>query len=180
MTCVVAMATDKGVMMGADSCAGLWHQAGVVRQPKVARVGEYLIGVCGSFRMLQLLHHGIDAAAHNPKQDIFAHLLHVFVPEVRTVFREAGFSLVENNSEAGGHFLVAHGQRIFHVQSDYSVLEYEDPYAAIGCGEEWAIGSLFAQREMRASTKEKLMTALEAATRYSSYVRPPYHFVANY
>jgi ATP-dependent protease HslVU (ClpYQ) peptidase subunit len=181
MTCIVAWRNQKGVIMGADSCGGGGHRANAVKTPKVSVVGEYLIGYTSSFRMGQILHFAMTTQKHNEKNDLFWHLVNVLVPEMRSAMRQHGWLKTENNVEEGGSFLLAHGTRVFEVQSDFSVLEYEEEFIATGCGEDWAMGAMYALRhDKRLTVKEKLTIALEAASRYSSYVRPPFRFVQNY
>src|SRR4051812_20592754 len=109
MTCIVAFKTKKGVIMGADSCAGRGSQAVAVKTAKVSDVGEYLIGYTSSFRMGQILHHAMGAKKHNEKYDLTWHLVNVLVPEIREAFRSGGYLQNENGQEKGGEFLLAHG-----------------------------------------------------------------------
>lgn len=180
MTCIVAIKSNKGVMMGADSCGCAGHRASSVRTPKVSVVGEYLIGYTTSFRMGQILHYAMSTKKHNPKDDLFLHLVKVLIPEVRESLKAGGWLHIKENQESGGEFLLAHERRLFVVQTDFSVLEYEDDYVAVGCGEEWAVGALYALRGTKMPHKRMLTTALEAASRFSSCVRPPFQFVQNY
>ncbi len=180
MTCIVAIRNSHGVIMGSDSCGGGGHRANVVKTPKVSKVGEYLIGYTSSFRMGQILHYTMSPKTHNQKDDLFGHLVNVLVPEVRNALRSGGFMKMKNGEETGGEFLMAHGTRLLCVQSDFSVLEYEDDFLATGCGEDWAMGALYTLRDSPLTAKARLTKALEAATKYSSYVRAPFHFVQNY
>src|SRR4051812_5973507 len=120
MTCIVALRNSKGVIMGADSCAGRNTQANAAKTPKVLRVGEYLIGYTSSYRMGQILHYAMGTKKHNEKEDLFWHLVNVLIPEVREAMKAGGFMLFKEGQEVGGEFLLAHGNRIFRVHSDFS------------------------------------------------------------
>lgn len=180
MTCIVAIKNSKGVVMGADSCAGSGHRAAAVKTVKIAKVGEYLIGYTSSFRMGQILHHALSTTKHNEKNDILWHIVNVLIPELKSSLRSSGWLETNNGRDSGGEFILAHGNRIFVVQTDFSVLEYEEDFISVGCGEEWAVGALNALRKQKIEEKEKLQIALDTAQKFSSYVRAPFHFIQNY
>ena len=66
--------------------------------------------------------------------------------------------------------------RLFTIHSDFQVSELTSENAAVGCGEDFALGSMYASKHLSPDIKprELITTALKAATEYSSYVRPPY------
>lgn len=181
MTCIVAIRGDKGVLMGADSCAAVGNFAGIVATPKVAKVGSYLIGYTSSFRMGQLLHFALSTNKPHPDQDLFWHLVNDFIPSFRRVMRDGGAITTKDGADIGGQFLLAHGTRLFGVNADFSVLEYREDFWAVGCGTGWAMGAMFAMKDSKKPTaRERAEVALKAAATYSGWVKPPYHFVQNY
>lgn len=181
MTAIVAIRNGKGVMMASDSCAGRYYQAQSVVAPKVKMVGEFLIGYAGSFRVGQIMHSAFSATKFNEKNDLEWHLVNVFVPEfMESLEKNGAVSKSDEVWSMEAEVLVAHGRRIFGIYGDFGVLEYDDEFAAVGCGEDWARGALFALRDQKIPAKQKLTLALEAATKYSGYVKPPFHFAQNY
>ena len=62
--------------------------------------------------------------------------------------------------------------RLFTIQSDYQVAEVADNYTAVGCGQDYALGSLYATLESIPTKRIKL--ALETAAYFSAAVRPPF------
>ena len=187
LTCVVAIKTEHGVIMGCDSCAGGRTSAVVIEKPcKVAKVGEFLIGYTTSFRMGEILHKCITPMGHDPRKDIFDEIVTVLVPQLRKEFKDQGYLVTHEGSDWGGEFILAHGKRIFHVYDDFCVIEYADHFAACGCGEELAMGAMHAldvvnQHKAGTTTpKEMLQAALETAAKYSGFVKPPFHFVQNF
>lgn len=52
-------------------------------------------------------------------------------------------------------------------------------YAAVGCGQELALGALFATEQTSLRPQERLEVALEAAERFSAGVRAPFAYMSS-
>lgn len=170
MTCIVAVVDNDKVWMGGDSAGVSGMDLMVRKDPKVFRVGEFLMGFTTSFRMGQILMHGFNPPTITG--DLFKYMVNEFVPALRHAFKEGGFLELNANREKGGTFLVGIRGRLFMIESDFQVGETYDGYAAVGCGDQIAHGALFASKELPAKKRVKL--ALKAAERYSSGVRGPF------
>jgi ATP-dependent protease HslVU (ClpYQ) peptidase subunit len=60
LTCIVALVDNGSVTMAADSVASTTDWRRERLDNKMFFNGEYLIGVCGSYRAMQIIHHLID------------------------------------------------------------------------------------------------------------------------
>lgn len=177
MTCIVALKDGNGgVVMGGDSAGVAGLDIRVRRDPKVAEVGEFLIGYTSSFRMGQLLLHRFTPPKVHPGEDLYHYMVARFAESVRKTFKRGGFSKISNNEEEGGTFIVAARGRIFTLQEDFQVGECHEDFTAVGCGESYALGA-FRTMEFLSdprSAKERVRTALKVAVEYSAGVRPPF------
>lgn len=175
MTCVVALKIGDGrILMGADSAGvgGLAIQSRV--DPKIYRVGEMLIGFTTSFRMGQLLGYSLTCPKHHEDVSIDRYMATEFVDAVRTLLKTGGYAKKENEVERGGTFLVAYRGRVFEMDEDYQVGERQDPFNAVGCGFDLALGSLFTSAGLIDDPRMRVTKALEAAAAYSAGVRAPF------
>ena len=180
MTCIVAVRSSKGLYIGGDSAATAGTMSQRTLRPKVFQNGAYLMGYTSSFRMGQVLEH-VFQPPEPSGGDLYAQMVAEFVPAVRACLKDAGFSKIENNEETGGQFLVATGGRIFEVEIDFSVLEMSEPFAAVGCGTEVALGALHVFEKadrLDGYPREAIRAALGASARFSGAVRPPFHVLA--
>jgi len=158
--------------MGGDS-AGVAHLDVTLRKdPKVFRNGECVIGYTSSFRMGQLLRFKFRPPLMKQGTDTFRYMCTSFVDEVRRTLKRGGFSEVDNNVERGGHFLVGFRGRIFEVASDFQVGEAVADYAALGCGDSYALGALEASAVI--DPENRVRQALAVAEKFSGGVRPPF------
>lgn len=172
MTCIVGLRDAGQIWIGGDSASVADHTISVWADGKVFRRGSYLIGFSTSFRMGQLLEHRL-AVPEPPVDDLTAFMVTEFAECVRDCLRAGGFARADAGAETGGHFLVGVRDRLFHVGGDYQVAEYESGFAAIGSGEDFALGSLHSTRGR--PPLERVLAALEAAERFAWAVRRPFH-----
>lgn len=177
MTAIVGMEENGMVWIGGDSAAASGWRVRKSALPKVFKVGPFLIGYTSSFRMGQLLEHHLEVAPQDDThQSDLAYLVREFIPVVRDLLKSGGYTTIENNSESGGFFLLGYNGRLYEVNSDFQVNHYTDGFAALGCGEDFALGALSALLDTSPDmpARDKVTIALDAATRLSGGVTPPY------
>jgi ATP-dependent protease HslVU (ClpYQ) peptidase subunit len=176
MTCIVGL-IDKGkVYMGGDSAALSGYDINLSVHPKVFRNGPFLMGYTSSFRMGQLLQHALHAPERGVGQDVYAYMVTTFVDAVRQCLKDGGYARKHDEGEEGGTFLVAYAGRLFMIADDYQVHEAVGSYHAVGCGADYALGSM----RVTASTKPKqrIRMALETAAHFSAGVAGPFTILA--
>jgi ATP-dependent protease HslVU (ClpYQ) peptidase subunit len=174
VTCIVGVEHEGKVVMGADS-AGVAGLAITIRaDTKIFQNGEFLMGFTSSFRMGQLLRYSlVPPVPHDWDLDRF--MATEFVTAVRDCLRDGGFVRNDSGVETGGVFLCALRGRLYRIDSDFQIGRSVDNYEAVGCGEEYALGSLFGSGEL--TPTERVTLALEAAAHHSAGVIAPFHLV---
>jgi len=174
MTCIVGLVDSGKVYMGGDSAGVAGLDICTRKDPKVFINGSFLVGYTSSFRMGQLLRFKLSPPKHYPDVDIYQFMVVDFVEAVRGCLKEGGYTRVNNNQETGGSFLVGYKGRLFDVAADFQVGEVEKGYTACGCGQSFALGSLY-QTEGQKNPKKRVLAALSAAQEFSAGVREPFH-----
>ncbi|HYG87982.1 MAG TPA: hypothetical protein VD978_17135 [Azospirillum sp.] len=172
MTCIVGLVDGDRVWMGGDSAGVSGLDITVRADTKVFRNGEFLIGFTNSFRMGQLLAYRLAPPTRQDGADLFRYMVTDFVDAVRACLKDGGWAQRSNDVETGGTFLVAHEGRLFSVQSDYQVGEAVRGYHAIGCGADYALGSLASTEHL--PPEERVRKALECAELFNGGVRAPF------
>lgn len=141
MTCIVGIEHAGAVTIGGDAAAVEGLRLTVRTDPKVFFVDDFLIGFEDSFRMGQLLRYRLRVPSQKCDDD-FEFMATTFVDAVRKCFTAGGFSRNDDGEESGGSFLVGYGGRLYAIDSDYHVGRARCGFEAIGCGSEFAIGSM--------------------------------------
>ncbi len=180
MTCIVAIKDHVrgSVIMGGDSAGVCSDHSIIIRKdPKVFKIGEeFIIGFTSSFRMGQLLMFNLKTPKHPKGISTYKYMVSLFVESVRDCFEKGGYTTTtEEGEERGGVFLVGYRGRIFEIAMDFQVAESVDDYVSVGCGDYFALGSLYATDEEEGmSPLQRLEKALDAATYFSGGVAQPY------
>jgi ATP-dependent protease HslVU (ClpYQ) peptidase subunit len=172
MTAIVGLVHDGCVYIGGDSAGVDGYSLTVRADSKVFRNGLFLFGFTTSFRMGQLIRYALEPPS--PEGDLEHFMAVSFIDAVRSCLKEGGWARKENDREEGGTFLVGVAGRLFAVHEDYQVAEAADGYAAVGSGEQVALGALYATAGTEMDPGERVLVALRAAERFNAGVRGPF------
>jgi hypothetical protein len=180
VTAIVGLVHEGRVWIGGDSAAvGQWISTARA-DSKVFTNGPAVFGFTHSFRSGQLLRYSLSV----PEAivgDVGKYMATTFIDSVRECWKAGGCARRESEQEVGGCFLVGMFGRLFVVESDYQVGEQIEPWHAVGCGAEIALGSLWSTAHvagLRDQPEARVRLALQAAANYSTGVRAPFTIIA--
>jgi ATP-dependent protease HslVU (ClpYQ) peptidase subunit len=176
MTCIVGIVDKENnkVIIGGDSAESAGSSCSVRKDVKVFKNGEFIIGCTSSFRMIQLLRYSFKPLEIGNK-DVYEYMCTDFINEVRECFKNGGYIQKGiNGDEIGGTFLVAYKNRLFKIEDDFQVAENTSEMDAIGCGADFALGSIYTSTEQSIPMKEKVLKALQIAELLANGVRQPF------
>ena len=176
MTCIVGVVSDNEIYMGGDSAGVSGWSLRVRADEKVFVNGDFIFGFTSSFRMGQILRFGFSPPKRHQDTDVYEYMVTSFVDSIRNRFRESGYLSEDKRQEVGGVFLVGYANRLFRVDSDFQVGETLNGFDAVGCGQDVALGALYAiQKATGFKEPDKAIEmALEASESYSAGVRRPF------
>lgn len=180
MTCIVGYVDKKNkrVLIGGDSAGVAGLDITIRKDPKVFKVGDFVIGFTSSFRMGQLLRFSFTPPEIK-KKDIYEYMCTDFIDAVRECFKNGGYlQKYQSGDERGGQFLVGYQSRLFVIDNDFQVGENYCGYNAKGCGDSYALGAIHVLNQYSRSPEEIVRKALDAATEFSAGVAKPYTIVS--
>jgi len=179
MTCIVGFVDrkQKRVYIGADSAEVSGDQIRIRKDPKVFIRNPFIIGFTTSFRMGQLLmsDERFSVRMRRATESDYDYMVSAFIPAVQSLFKDGGFLESNNGELSGGTFLVGYNGALYQICSDFQVAEYTEDFASCGCGESYALGSLYTSN---GNVTERVNKALECAAHYSSGVRSPFNILS--
>jgi hypothetical protein len=128
--------------------------------------------------MGQILRYTLKPPRQPKEKDDMHFLATDFINSVRKVFKTAGY-LQRNGEgqECGGRFLLGYKAKLYIVASDFQIGYSLKPYQAVGCGDDIALGALYATEALAAGgfgPKERVEMALRAAAHFSGGVSAPF------
>ena len=176
MTCIIALEYEGKVWMGGDSAITSGWNIQLTANPKIFKLGYFVIGYTSSFRMGQLLQYDLEIPENTEDNDDIRYLVTKFIPAVRDCLKNGGYTQIENNREEGGFFLVGYRGKAYKIADDFQITRMANGFVAVGSGESYALGALAA---MKIDDPEKAVRlALEVAETFSNGVHSPFHVIS--
>jgi ATP-dependent protease HslVU (ClpYQ) peptidase subunit len=196
MTCIAAISENGSTWMGADSASISGWDLHCRKDPKVFQPKHspwFLIGFSGGPRARDVIRYQVECREREANEDQHDYLSGMYCRELRKALKEAGCLKIDDGvEEMDGTLLIAYEGELFTVYASFQVGHMAERYAAVGCGENFALGCLFATETeapptgLRAAFQERspdykfpldrLRQALETAEKFSAGVRGPFVF----
>jgi len=120
-----------------------------IQTSKVWKKGPFIFGSSGSYRAIQLVRQYMNVMRllienrrrADPITESF--MVSTMVPAIKKILEDHNFSEKHNEqSSQEAEFLIGVDNKLFLLQSDYAVLEFAAPFAAIGSGMLVAAGAM--------------------------------------
>ena len=184
MTCIIGFVdkVNDRVWMGADSLGSNGYTKSINTQHKVFHHDVFKNVVMGStttFRHIDLLKYSENLFPeldfYKQKEIDHKYMVKTFIPNLINLFQTNISS--ESETNRGANFLLGAKNQLFEIQNDYSVLVPDCGFAAVGCGEDVAMGSLITTTKYfgdNLTPKEHILYALRAASNYCCGVSEPF------
>lgn len=170
MTCIVGLVDKGNIYIGGDSAGVSGLDISIRSDEKVFSNGPFIMGFTTSFRMGQILRYKFDPPKQTVGEDDMKYMVTTFIDAVRQCFVDAGYGTGKDNS--GGSFLVGYNGTLYVIHNDFQVGKPSLPYDAVGCGENIALGAMYASTNKK--PEDRVRIALEAASSFSGGVAPPF------
>lgn len=157
MTVIAGVITDIGYAIGGDSGAFAGNLKMTSANPKVFKIGSYLLGVAGSFRVINEI-----AKLQSGNPDTVKDAIH------RNLGNDAGEWSVLFVSPSG----------IQELAEDFSLVTYTENYAAIGAGMEIATGALASLIAYEDNARDIVKSALYITEIHSTFCAGPHRVLS--
>lgn len=183
MTIIVGLVdpSTKRVVMGADmrSTSG-WTAIPLPEATgKLWRRGRMLFGHSGVVRNRQLIEFWPDMPSplegERSAQDAESWFVEHFVPRMMKRLEDGGsLNIKDGEKNFDSRLLVGVDTHLFTLWGNFQVGTSARGYQCIGCGEEFAYGSLYSTSALALSAEDRVKRALEAACEFSVGCAPPF------
>lgn len=186
MTAIVALEHEGKVWMGCDSAAIATGSYDLmlrhVSDPKIIAFPEHdlIIGCSGMNRLVSLIADKFtppddEETADQPKR-VYASAVR---DALRDLFESEGGIENDKPSSVDGYCLIGYQGTVWEMDSQFALTKPADAFAAIGCGNAFALGAMYGLEYMRkvdetVTPEYMIEVALEAAERFSAGVRGPF------
>ena len=173
MTCIVAIISDEGMYLGADSCVTLADEILTVEiaQPKIWRMGDAIVGFRGTLDVLEAA-RSIEFKSIQPDGDEIEYVKDIAAAIEKCLKNKS--IMATDTCEC----LVGYRNLLFQLSISQSVKILKPPvenYWAIGCAQAYALGSLSSTLEEGALVR--ISKALESCAAFDYRVKKPFTYI---
>lgn len=186
MTTIAAVQGENWVVVGYDS--RVTEEQKIYTLPKdngkLFKNGNYLLGVAGDMRAINLLSYvfkppAVPPTTHGVRLDKF--ISNSFIPELKKCFEDASYS---KDGDQDSQVMCIINGTIYEIGNDYSWARDETGVYAIGSGSDYALGAILATLETRkrtlATAKTLIRQALTIASKLDPSTSPPIYINVQY
>ncbi len=175
MTCVVGIETKTGAIIGADSFIGSSAYADSKASAKVFSHNGWTIGVAGSARFANLLEHVFEWP-QAPKTDDMGAVVRVAIDIGKAAAADdLCFSASSGQRSLESEVMLVAAGRIYTGASNLGMYRSRRGYAAIGSGDQYALGALHATKDH--PPRDRVLAALRAAAAHATTVVGPFRIL---
>jgi len=159
VTVICAWKDRKQVWMAGDS--GAFDDTTVIisAQPKVWKTDTSLVGVAGSFRIMDILRNS----------------------SIGDPYKIRDF-LISKSNDAGfpteWSVLVANKTGIYEIGADFGVVKSAENYGATGAGAPSALSALFVLERKEVTPEKRMELVMKATGYHTTNARPPYTVIS--
>jgi ATP-dependent protease HslVU (ClpYQ) peptidase subunit len=184
MTIIVGYKDQGKVWMGCDSCATDGDgNIMTLKQQKIFKLNnQMLIGHTGGIRGRQIIEHNewllpYDKENHDGEDPLMQYLCTFFIDALNELFKDLDYSKEKIERD---QYLIGIEGRLFIIDGAMQVIEFDSDYSAIGCGTNYALGSLYTSKLIYGNIpmKSVIMQALETACKFDNACSKPFHIMS--
>ena len=181
MTCILGMEYLGKVHIVCDSCASNLYNYSIISFPKLFKKNDLLIGYTGTFRYGQIIQYKTSFPDKQKIQTDFEYLSTTVVDTIRNALKNNGSVQTKDNIEESlCDCVIGYNGSIYVFQSDFSIIQYKNSIASVGCGSISAKSALMGLQLNRGLEKTDPKTLLEEAlsivTNFDCHVKEPFYY----
>jgi ATP-dependent protease HslVU (ClpYQ) peptidase subunit len=183
MTILLGLEHNDKVYIGGDSISLNGWAKDITASRKVFSKGRMLFAVAGNPRQAQLIQHYFDVPPDQAEgEDDEAYLVLEVVEPLRRLFKDRGFTEIDNGRELGPSFLIGYRGKLYSVENAYQLCRSARGMYAMGLGDDFAIAALMALfsayeggSRSEADAETCILRALEIAAQLCAGVSAPFY-----
>lgn len=177
MTCIAAIKEKDGtIYMAADRQSTAGNMKMASSEPKVFVRGEFAYGVTGAHRIANILRYAFKEPPKAVGQSLMDYFVNSWIPTWTECLHHHGQKqIVHNVTHSEAWLMIGHEGKLMMMAGDFTIIEEEHPYAAIGSGGDFAKGALNVMRQSSDTQNANitLRKAVLAAIEHDTYCSGP-------
>lgn len=168
MTCIVGINTGKKIIIAGDGMGSNGFIYLQDKKPKVFKKENFIFGVCGSYRVIQVLANKFVAPKRFVDQSTDDYVYTTLVDYFIKLFDDNGCLELKDGKKSleGSAFLFGYEKELYQLHSTFQINVNNKNYDECGSGGYHAIASLYSTEGLNISPEDRLRKAIECANEF--------------
>jgi ATP-dependent protease HslVU (ClpYQ) peptidase subunit len=166
MTCIVGINTGSKIIIAGDRMGSNGFTYGQYHE-KVFKKDEFIFGVCGSYRVMQLIKHKFAIPKMKVGQEANDYLYNDFTDAFIALIRNNNCAVKKDNidtMEAG--IVFGFQDKLYIMENNFQILSNNKGYEASGSGCYHAVASLYSTQDLNITPEDRLKKAIVCASEF--------------
>jgi ATP-dependent protease HslVU (ClpYQ) peptidase subunit len=167
MTCIVGLNTGNKIIIAGDGMGSNGFTGFQEKKPKVFKKDNFIFGVCGDFRVMQILANKFSAPKRMIDQTTDDYIYNTFIDYIFTLFKDNNcLNLKDGKLEFQGSFLFGYEKELYQMFGNFQININSLGYDECGSGGYHAIASLYSTNGLDISPEDRVKKAIECANQF--------------
>lgn len=173
MTVIVGINTGTSILLASDSMGSNGYIHIQDKKSKVFKKEDFIFGIAGSYRIMQLLNHKFNIPKRTIGQTTEDYIYSTFIDSIFSFFSQNNALECDKNIKSlqgDACFLFGYEKELYCLHSNLQINNSKRNYDAIGSGSYHAISSLYSTEGLDVSPKDRLIKAINCANEFVTSV----------
>lgn len=170
MTCIVGINTGSKIIIAGDRLGSNGFTYSQYHE-KVFAKNNFIFGVAGCYRVMQLIKHKFVIPKMNVGQEVDNYIYNDFTDAFIRLIRENNCAIKKDNIDSmEACLLFGFKGKLYQMSSNFQILSNCRGYDAIGSGCYHAMSSLYSTNDLNITPEERLKKAIICASEFVASV----------
>jgi len=167
MTCIVGINTGSKIIIAGDRIGSDGFTYGQYDK-KVFKKDDFIFGVYGSYRVMQLIKHKFAIPKMKVGQTADDYLFNDFTDAFIELIRNNNCAVKKDNIDTMGEAGIIFGfkDKLYTMDNNFQILSNSKGYEASGSGRYHAIASLYSTQDLNIIAEDRLKKAIICASEF--------------
>lgn len=159
MTTILGYIDKDKSYVAADDCVSSWHRREDMKESKIFKYEDFMIGVTGRLKAINSLEEW-SCPERGKKESLDDYIKITIKRSLRELFEKTELAGISDNilKDTDSTLLIVTNENIYYLNEDMSIYKVKVNFGAIGSGEEVGLGSLGLYQKLQEEGKMELST----------------------
>ena len=167
MTCIVGINTGRKIIIAGDRMGSNGFTYLQDKKPKVFKKGNFIFGISGSYRVMQIIANNFEAPKRFVGQETDDYIYNTVTNYIfRLLDSNNALALVDGEKSFGGTVFIGYEKELYKLCSNFQININSKNYDTTGSGTHHAMASLYSTAGLDITHEDRLRKAIVCASEF--------------